>query len=506
MSFQRVFLKEVTASVVVFLVALPLCLGIAIASGVPPLLGIVSGVIGGLIIAPFAGVSLQVSGPAAGLAVMVFQFVEKFGLGSLVWLGLIIGSLQFLAGVVRLGDFFRASSPALIKGMLGGIGLLILISQMLVGLEVEPTGSGFKNLAMIPQALAQGVTQKPHAFGLLFVIVGLIYTWTYLPKSISSKLPGSLVGVVVATFMAAWLFTGVKFIEIPPNVWEGLNVISVDKLGLFSSGLLVSALGIALVASAETLLSAVATDRMAKKVGSDYNKELRAQGLGNFVAGLLGALPITGVIVRSTANIEAGGKTRYSAVMHSLWLLLFVFGLPSLLNYIPIAGLAAILVVTGIKLLDVTAIPKLWKQDRTEFAVYLVTIVGVFAIDILAGVVLGFLTSILLLAIKTSRLDIEVKQTEKRTELQLRGVASFICIPKISKALASIESDVCCVDLSGLSFMDAAVKDQIHTWCEIARSAGKEVTLTMTVEDVEADEDHSTGLVLNMKQLEELAP
>lgn len=479
---RRVVFKEVMASIVVFLVALPLCLGIAIASGVPPLLGIVSGVIGGLIIAPFAGVPLQVSGPAAGLAVMVFQFVEKFGLGSLVWLGLIIGALQFIAGVVRVGDFFRANSPALIKGMLGGIGLLILISQTLVGLEVEPTGSGLKNLAMIPQALMDGALQRPHAFSLLIGISILIYMWAYLPQKISSKLPGSLVGVVVATVLADLFLRDVKFIEIPAQVLDGMNFISMEKLGLISWGMWASALGIAFVASAETLLSAVATDRMAKKVSSDYNKELRAQGIGNFVAGILGALPITGVIVRSSANIEAGGTTRYSSLLHGVWLVLFVFGLPTLLNYIPVAGLAAILVVTGIKLLNVSAIPKLWRQDKGEFAVYLVTILGVFAIDILAGVILGFLTSLFVLVLRTSRLNIQVEQVDKKQALRLSGVASFICIPKISKALSQVKGRPCCIDMSGLIFVDTAVLEQIRTWCEISRLSGQEVQLVLKSE------------------------
>lgn len=467
------------ASIVVFLVALPLCLGIAIASGVPPLLGIISGIIGGLVIAPFAGVPLQVSGPAAGLAVMTFQYVEKFGLGALVWLGLIVGVLQFVAGLIRIGDFFRANSPALIKGMLGGIGLLILVSQVLVGLEVEPTGSGLKNMAMVPGAIVNGFVSKPQAFILLVVISLFIYSWSYLPTKVSSKLPGSLVGVMLATALGLMFFPDVRFVEIPTNVLEGLNVISFAKLEIFSFDLLLMALGLAFVASAETLLSAVAADKMAKKVGSDYNKELRAQGLGNFVAGLFGALPMTGVIVRSSANIEAGGKTRWSSVMHGLWLLLFVFGLPFVLNYIPVTGLAAILVITGIKLLDIKSIPAIWKKDKSEFAVYLVTISAVVGFDLLTGVILGFVTSMILLAINMSRLNIKTKTTKDVTYILFSGSASFVTIPKISKALQRLDQGACCIDISKLEYMDVAVDEQIASWCDIARSTGKDVKLVL---------------------------
>lgn len=480
---KQTLVKETMASLVVFFVALPLCLGIAIASGVPPLFGIISGVIGGLIVAPIAGVPLQVSGPAAGLTVMTFQFVGNYGIGSLVWLGLIVGTLQALAGIARVGDFFRANSPGLVKGMLGGIGLLILFSQLLVGLEVEPSGSGLNNMEKVPQAVIDSFISRPQSLVLVIAMSILIYAWSYVPKRFSiSKLPSSLVGVAAGTLIAALLFHDVKFVEVPTNILQDLNFISYKKLESFSFSLFFAALGIAFVASAETLLSAVATDRMAKKVGSDYNRELLAQGAGNFMAGIFGAIPITGVIVRSSANIEAGSKTRLSAVFHGLWLLLFVFGLPFLLNYIPVASLAAILVVTGIKLLDLPSGPALWRQDKGEFAVYFVTIMGVFAVDILVGVILGFLASMIHLVFRMSKLQIKVEESEKTMTLKFFGVASFICIPQISKALNKIKTDSCCIDLSKLIFIDAAVSEQLSVWYEMARASGKDVRMILKSE------------------------
>lgn len=474
------FRKDFMASMVVFLVALPLCMGIALASGVPPILGLISGIIGGLIIAPVTGAPFLVSGPAAGLAVMVFQYVESYGLPALVPLGLVVGLFQFGAGFLKLGNYFKAVSPALIKGMLAGIGLLILVSQVYVGFNASPVSSGLQNIAGLPNVIIQGISSEVPSMMILLISMAVLLVWAFAPKRVSQIMPASLLAVIVGSIAAGALFPSVQFVSIPENLLQELNMFSFSAFSGVSVGMILSALGIAFVASVETLLSATAVDKLAKKGSSNNNQELFAQGLGNAASGMLGALPMTGVIVRSTANVDSGAQTRVSAILHGLWLFLFVFFVPQLLMNIPLSALAAILIFVGWKLMDVTSIPKLFKESKSDFLIYAVTVSVIVAVDLLTGVIAGFVVSLLVLLKDLISFNVEKVECSEEIKIQVAGHASFLHIPKLTDHLPEeMNGKKVTVDLRDARYIDTAVKEQLQAWVSIISKDGKKPKVMM---------------------------
>ncbi|MFN9499572.1 MAG: SulP family inorganic anion transporter, partial [Erythrobacteraceae bacterium] len=405
--------RDFLASIVVFLVALPLCMGIAIASGAPPALGLITGIVGGLVVGSLAGSPLQVSGPAAGMAVLVYQLVNEHGLMMLGVVGLIAGALQLLAGVFKLGQWFRAISPSVIHGMLAGIGVLIFASQFHVMLDDAPRAGGLANIAAIPEAIikvfpADGSVHHLAAMAGIITIATIILWNRFKPKRLA-LLPGPLLGVIVGTTFAVIFALPITLVAVPVNLTDALNIPTTEALkSALDPDILTLGIVFAFVASAETLLCATAVDKMHIGVRTQYDKELRAQGIGNLICGVLGALPMTGVIVRSAANVEAGATSRLSAILHGGWLLLAVVAFPFVLNEIPTAVLAAILVYTGYKLVNVAQIRKIAEFGRQELAIYFVTLIGVVAIDLLTGVILGFVLATLKLVYTFSHLSIEV--------------------------------------------------------------------------------------------------
>lgn len=465
--------REVMASVVVFLVALPLCMGIAIASGVPPALGLITGIVGGILVGSLAGQPLQVSGPAAGLAVMVWQLVDDFGLNALGLAVIIAGALQFVAGLLKLGRWFRAVSPAVIQGMLAGIGVLIFSSQFHVMVDDAPRASGLMNLLSIPEAIYKGVlpvdgSVHHMAAAIGIATIGSIVLWNnFRPKALS-MVPGPLVGIVIAT-LGVWLLQfPISKVSVPNNLIDSMNFIKSDTLAPLSNPRFWGeAIGMAVIASAETLLCATAVDRMHDGPKTKYNQELWAQGVGNIVCGFLGALPMTGVIVRSSANVEAGGKTRASAIMHGVWILVLVVAAAGVLALIPTAGLAAILVYTGWRLLNIPAVKQLAKRGWGEVATWAVTVVMIVATDLLTGVMAGFGLALLRLLYAFARLDIHTVQNGVRFDVYLRGAATFMSLPKLAEALEEIpnDSDVH-VHLDQVAYVDHACIELIENWHE----------------------------------------
>lgn len=326
--YRSNFGKDAMASVVVFLVALPLCMGISIASGVPPTAGLITGIVGGLVVGLLAGSPLQVSGPAAGLTVLVWQIVQQHGLPMLGVIVLLAGLMQLAAGMMKLGQWFRAVSPAVIHGMLAGIGVLIFSSQFHVMLDSKPIGNGIDNLLGIPTALSQalsagGAPVEALCIGLLTITV--IALWAgFAPKRLK-VLPGPLVAVTVAVAVAALLQLKIKYIpdllknpDDINNIWSVIQYPTLENLKrVFDGDIWIAAASVAFIASAETLLCASAVDQMHQGPRTKYDKELTAQGVGNAICGLLGVLPMTGVIVRSSANVDAGGKNPHFG--HSAW-------------------------------------------------------------------------------------------------------------------------------------------------------------------------------------------
>ena len=364
------------SSIVVFLVALPLCMGISIASGTPPIFGLISGIIGGIIIGYLGGAPLQVSGPAAGLAVMVYEFIESYGIESLAPLGIIVGLFQLSIFVFKLADYFKAISPSLIKGLLSGIGLLILTSQVYVAFDVSPIGGGLDNIIKIPESFITYIIDTGsgrNAFVIALITLGTIILWGQFGGKAAKIVPPPLLAVIVATVASAAFGMNIKFVNIPKDILGGLNFVSSKSFSILSPIMILKALGIGFVATAETLLSTSAIDRLSK-TQSNYNKEMMGQGVGNFIAGIFGVLPITGVIVRSSANIHAGAQTKWSAIIHGFWLVIMVFIFSGILQYVPMSALAGILIFTGWRLLDVKSIPGLVKKSKSEAIIYFVTL------------------------------------------------------------------------------------------------------------------------------------
>src|SRR5262245_12119406 len=316
--------QDLFASVVVFLVALPLCMGIAVASGAPPAMGIITGIIGGLVVGALAGSPLQVSGPAAGLTVIVYEIIQEHGMEKLAVVVMLAGLIQIQWAWLKLGQWFRAVSPAVVHGMLAGIGVLIFASQFHIMIDDVPKGSALANLATLPAAIWKGLVadDDPSTSHHLAARIGLltiatIVLWTlYAPKSVKA-VPAVLLGVSVATGLTIWLDVPISHVAVRDNLLAIIQLPSWNTLSHFIDPALVGeALALALIASIETLLSATAIDNLHHGLRTRYNRELFAQGTGNLLCGLLGVLPMTGVIVRSAANVQAGGRTRASAIMH----------------------------------------------------------------------------------------------------------------------------------------------------------------------------------------------
>lgn len=475
--------KDFLASFVVFLVALPLCMGIALASGVPPALGLLSGIIGGIVVGSLAGSPLQVSGPAAGLAVIVFEIVKTHGLKMLGPLVLIAGIIQVLAAVFKVGRWFRAVSPAVIRGMLAGIGVLIFASQFHVMVDDKPKDTSLENLLTIPSAIYKGIMPMDGSYHHLAAIVGistilLLIGWNkFKPKALKA-VPGALVGVVGAVIIAKAFNMPINPVKLPDNLFSGIALPSLSSFTSLNADLLSSALALAVIASAESLLCATAVDKLHDGERTNYDKELFAQGVGNAVAGLIGALPITGVIVRSSANVEAGAKTRVSAIVHGFWLLGLVAFAPFVLQMIPTAALAAILVFTGWKLMNPMAIKELAKHGRSEVIIFVATVIAIVATNLLTGILIGIALAVVNKLWNLSSLKSHITAENNTVILDLNGVASFLTLPKLAEQLDLLPEDqAIIIDARGLSYFDPACVELVEDWAQQHEQRGHPVEI-----------------------------
>ena len=411
---------DLLASVVVFLVALPLCMGIAIASGVPAekaaAIGIITGIVGGIVVGLCAGSPLLVTGPAAGLSVLVYELVQRHGWETIGIIVLLSGFIQLIAGLLRLGQWFRAVSPAVIYGMLAGIGVLIVVSQFHIMLDDKPLKNGIQNIAAPPRChlarhRAHRELQSRHGRRVGILTILILAFWKGLAPTRLKLVPAPLVAVTAATLVTVAMNLPIKQVSLPDSMISAITLPSIAGLNTWAvwQPLLIAALSIAFIASAETLLSASAVDQMHQGPRTRYDKELVAQGLGNMVSGFLGALPMTGVIVRSAANVQAGAKSAKSEILHGVWLLIFVAVFPFVLRWIPTASLAAILVYTGFKLVNLKVIYELRKYGKSEVLIYVATVVAIVAFDLLTGVIVGFALAILKLLVTFSSLHVRIE-------------------------------------------------------------------------------------------------
>ncbi|MEU3712948.1 SulP family inorganic anion transporter [Streptomyces catenulae] len=472
---------DFAASLVVFLVAVPLCVGVAVASGVPAELGLVTGIVGGLLTGLLPGSSLQVSGPAAGLTVLVYEAVQAYGLGALGALVLAAGALQLLMGALRLGRWFRAISVAVVQGMLAGIGLVLIAGQLYTLTDAEAPGDGLANLAGLPRLVwetAQGGGAAT-AFAVGAGTVAVLVLWPRWKRA-ARLLPAPLAAVLLATATVFVLDLPVARVEVS-GLLAAVQPPGLADIGRLTEPLVLgTVLSFALIASAESLFSAAAVDRLHDGPKTDYDKELMAQGAGNAVCGVLGALPMTAVIVRSAANVQAGARTKASRVLHGVWILLFAAAFPAALGVVPVAALAGVLVHAGWKLLPLRELPQLWREHRGEAVVLLVTAVAIVTVNMFEGVLIGLLLAVAKTAWDTSQVQLEITVPDGDAPIRVRAVgnATFLRLPKLLDQLAELppgrEVEL---DLSALRHLDHACATALHSWSEQRRRVRPEPVL-----------------------------
>ncbi|MFC4063103.1 SulP family inorganic anion transporter [Planomonospora corallina] len=447
---------DLPASLVVFLVAVPLCLGIAVASGAPLEAGLLAGMAGGIVAGFLGGSAVQVSGPAAGLALVVADLVVRYGWRATCMITLMAGALQLLLGVFRVARAALAVSPAVVHGMLAGVGVVIALSQLHVILGGSPQSSAVENILELPAQIA-GLHGYAVFAGLLTIAVLLV--WTRLPQSLR-LVPAPLAALAV-TAVTAWAFGwDVTRIDLSVNLseWSAPVWPQGDWHGIATAVILV-----ALLAGVESLLCSVAVDKLHDGRRADLDRELTAQGVANLVSGALGALPVAGVIVRSTTNVRAGARSRWSAILHGGWILLFALGLGWTVTFIPLEALAALLVFIGVQMVNIGHVHNL--RGHGEVPVYFVTLGGVVVLGLAEGVLLGLGLAALLALRRLTRVTVRAaREPDGRWHVTIDGSLTFLGVPRLTAELGAVPPGAA-VDLDlNIDFMDNAAFEAVHAW------------------------------------------
>jgi carbonic anhydrase len=449
---------DLPASLVVFLVAVPLSLGIAAASGAPVMAGLIAAAVGGIVAGSLGGSPLQVSGPAAGLTVIVAGLIEQFGWPVTCAITAAAGVLQALLGLARVGRVALAIAPVVVHAMLAGIGITIVLQQLHVMLGAESASEAWENIMAMPGSfLAADIA----AAVLGAVVIALLLGWKHLPPAVR-RVPGPLVAVIAATALSlpfnvdritfdGSLLGALAFPELPDGNWTAV------VLGVVT---------IALIASVESLLSAVAVDKMHHGRRTDFNRELLGQGAANVTSGMLGGLPVTGVIVRSATNLEAGARTRKSAILHGVWVLVFSLLLAGLIQLIPQAVLAGLLIVIGSRLVRAADIRT--ARRTGDLTVYGVTLFCVVFVNLLVGVSTGLVLAVALVLWRVARASIHAEPAGtgdgKRWRVVIDGSCSFLSLPRLSAVLASVPAGAHVTVELEVDFLDHPVHDTLDAW------------------------------------------
>jgi len=519
--------NDIPSGLVVFLVALPLCLGIALASGAPLFSGIIAGIVGGLVVGFLSGSPLGVSGPAAGLAVIVADGIKELGTNSdgdfVMMTGfkaflvavLIAGIIQIILGLLKAGIIGYYFPSSVIKGMLAGIGITLILKQIphALGWDKNPEGDwaffqsdGHNTFSEIAYAV-----QNPTIGAIVITVVSLailiLFQQSFMKKNkILSLVPGPLIAVVAGilineffklSFPELALFNEVGLIGEKEVVNNHLVHISAADSTQPAYGLLtfpdwsvlsnprIYVLGftMAIVASLETLLCVEATDKLdPQKRVTPTNRELLAQGTGNVVSSLLGGLPVTQVIVRSSANINSGGKTKKSAIIHGIFLAAFVLLLPGLLNMIPLSCLAAVLLVVGYKLANVNLFKQMYANGWSQFLPFVITIVMIIVINLLWGIIIGLGVAIFFILKRSyenalySHIHEEEEENRHKTVIQFGEVVSFFNKGHLHQRLNEIEEDsVVIIDGTKNEYLDYDILDLFDDFKDNARSKNIEL-------------------------------
>jgi carbonic anhydrase len=381
-SFKETIREDLFASVVVFLIALPFSMGVALASGAPIHAGLIPGAVAAIVACALGGAPFVVSGPAASVAVIVFEIAEKYGFEAIGIATAGAGLVQLLMGTMRVAKIASRIPSAVVSGMLASVGLLMAAGQVAVLFGSTPKKEFWQNIQHIPDLVMHG---NWHAASAGLITLVIIFAW---PKINLFKLPASLVGILTASSVAAIMHLNLPKIDLPEHLWN-MSLPNMPETGLLE--LIGAAVAIGFIASTESLLSAVAVDKLHTGPRARLNRELVGQGAANIVSGLLGGLPITGGSVRSTANLQARARTRAASIMHGFWLLVAATFLAELLEHVPLATLAALLITVSVRLVDPKAIKEAW--EHSQISAYITTLFGVLAFGLLTGIAAGLVVS-----------------------------------------------------------------------------------------------------------------
>jgi MFS superfamily sulfate permease-like transporter len=493
---------DIPAGIVVFLVALPLCLGVALASGAPLFSGLVAGIVGGMVVSWLSGSQLSVSGPAAGLTVIVLHGIEQVGGFQPFLLAVVLaGMFQLALGFLRAGIISAYFPSAVIRGMLTAIGLILIMKQLphAVGYGVDlivdetyapetPSGAFFE----IGDAL------KAISFGATIVTsvaLSIMLVWE-LPAIKSQRILGQIPGPLIAVLWGvlfnmvsdgtALELAGQHLVSLPQHGSIGHligNLVAPDFTQLGNWRIYSLAGTIAIIASLETLLSLEAVDKLDpfRRV-APTNQELKAQGIGNIVSGLLGGLPITSVIVRSSANVNAGGRTKVASFVHGLLLLLSIVFLVEWLNFIPLSALAAILLITGYKLAKPAIFIDMYQRGRDQFLPFVITVIAILATDLLKGIAIGIVLGLVFVMRANFHAAITLTQDGNRYLLRFRKDVSFLNKPLLRELLDRIEPDShVIIDGTRADFIDQDILGSVRDYLIAAEDSRINVRLRNVV-------------------------
>lgn len=470
---------DLPASLVVFLVALPLSLGIAVASGAPLMAGLIAAVVGGIVAGAIGGSPLQVSGPAAGLTVVVAGLISEFGWSMTCVMTIGAGVVQILFGLSRIARAALAIAPVVVHAMLAGIGITIALQQVHVLLGGSSQTSAWANIRAVPMGVVNHHLPDVFIGGLVIVI---LLAWPKVPAKVRI-VPGALVAITVATAAAAVLRLPAERITLSGSFFDaiGLPTFTAPSSGQWG-GVVVGVLTVALIASVESLLSAVGVDKLHTGARTNFDRELIGQGSANVVSGALGGLPITGVIVRSSTNVAAGARSRMSAILHGIWVLIFAVVFTSVVQLIPKAALAGLLIVIGIQLVKLAHMKLAWRTG--DLVVYTATMVCVVFLNLLEGVGIGLLVAIGILVVRVVRAHMEARPfgaaNSRQWHIDLDGTLSFLSLPRLTKTLASVPAASHVTVALNADYIDHAASEAIADWKRAHEASGGTVMIIET--------------------------
>ncbi|WKD33436.1 SulP family inorganic anion transporter [Streptomyces xanthophaeus] len=472
---------DLSASIAVFLIALPLSLGIALATGAPLQAGLVAAAVGGIVAGWLGGAPLQVSGPAAGLTVVTAELIQRYGWRTTCAITVLAGLFQLGLAALRTARSALMVSPAIVHGLLAGIGVTIALAQLHIVLGGNPQSSAVANVLGLPAQLAD---LHPAALGVSALTLAVLLAWPWLPGRagrVLRKAPAALAAVAAATAAAALSGLALPRVDLPS--WRSHALPELPDGPVL--GILAAVLTIALVGSVQSLLSAVATDKLIaserrtdnRPPRTDLNRELWGQGAANIVSGALGGLPVSGVAVRSVANVKSGAVSRRSTMLHGLWVVLAAGLLVPVLDLIPLAALAALVMAVGVQMVNITHLRSVTRHR--EILVYGTTIVAVVLGGVLEGVAIGIAVAVALALYRLTRTRITVERLDSGAHrVRARGQLTFLAVPRLSRVLNQIPHDGhALVELDG-SFMDHAAYETLHDWQDshLAHGGSLEVT------------------------------